>query len=155
MKKIILPFCLIALISIALLSMNKFSPKINFSGATDTEKSENPEHQIKYSDCIDMGSMYVLDSENPYMQMIQQNELYGEINQCLRKYQQSLDSTIKNLNSIDAHEFLHNEFERCKNQIDSDSLSAIKVFYHKGIMEICYDRDKKLNSISTENIAKR
>ncbi|MGW9687194.1 hypothetical protein [Flagellimonas sp. 2504JD1-5] len=155
MKKIILPFCLIALISIALLSMNKFSPKINFSGATDAEKSENPERQIKYSDCIDMVAISMFDSEGPDMQLIQQNGLYDEINQCLKKYQRSLDSTIKNLSTIDAHEFLHNEFERCKNQIDSDSLSAIKVFYHKGIMEICYDRDKRLNSISTENVVKR
>ncbi|MGX1929805.1 hypothetical protein [Flagellimonas sp. 2504JD4-2] len=155
MKKIVLPFCFIALISIGLLSMNKFPPKIDFSETLSSEKSKTPEHQIKYSDCINIDDVSNLDFGNIDMQTLQNDVLFEDINQCLEKYELSLDSTIKNLNTIDAHEFLHNEFLRCKKLMDTDSLSAIKKYYNKGIMNICYDRDKKLNSGSFGRVAKR
>ncbi|WP_190809605.1 hypothetical protein [Flagellimonas sp. S3867] len=155
MKKIILPFCFIALISIGLLSMNKFPPKFNFSEVLDQKKSKATEHSIKYSDCIEMAEISKFTAQDTDVQVIRGDVLFDEINLCLEKYQRSLDSTVKNLNTIDAHKFLHSEFLRCKNQLNSDSLSVIKAYYHKGIMSLCYDRDKALNSKSVGRVAKR
>ena len=153
MKKIVLPFCFIALISIGLLSMNKFPQKFSFSETFNPEKNTTSRNSIKYSDCINLDDMSIATAEGIDMHALQQDVLFEEINLCLEKYQRSLDSTVKNLSTIDAHKFLHSEFQRCKTLISADSLSAIKVYYHKGIMRLCYESDKTLNSISVGTLA--
>lgn len=155
MKKIVLPFCFIALISIGLLSMNKFPQKFDFSKPLNSEKSTPQEHQARYSDCISLKDVSNIEARDIDIPLEQKNILFDEVNAQLRKYSSSLDSTIKNLNTIEAHKFLHSEFQRSKKQISADSLSAIKVYYHRGIMSICHERDKMLNSISVGRVAKR
>ncbi|WP_420604279.1 hypothetical protein [Flagellimonas sp.] len=150
MKKIVLPFCFIILVSIGLLSMNSFPPKVNLSKAFKFEKENASKQATKYADCINEADFSRFDSIGLNKPSLHKDVLFNEINICLEKYRQSLDSTVKNLSTIDAHEFLHNEYDRCKTIVDKGSVSEIKAYYHKGIMQICYDRDKSLNQTSNK-----
>ncbi len=121
----------------------------------NSKKGTTQEHQARYSDCISMKDISNIEAKEIDIPLEQKNILFDEVDMQLKKYSSSLDSTIKNLNTIDAHKFLHSEFKRSKKQISTDSLSAIKVYYHRGIMSICHERDKMLNSISFGRVAKR
>ncbi|SNZ01615.1 hypothetical protein [Flagellimonas pacifica] len=150
MKKVVLPLCFIVMVSVGLLSMDAFPEKVDFSKMFKFEKKEVSDHPIKYSDCISEAELSKLDSIGANFNSLPKGTLFKEINICLEKYQLSLDSTIENLSAIDAHEFLHNEYERCKTIIYKESISEIKTYYHKGIMQICYERDKSLNQTSNK-----
>ena len=102
-------------------------------------------YSAKYQDCIMLsdfpegtfaGDALTIESDWDLM----------KVNSSINRYSQSLDSTIKSLNTIDAHNFLHQEFERSKNTIiNSKDLSWIRKHYYREIMRICYDNDRALN----------
>lgn len=148
MKKVVLPLFLVLLISAGLLSMDTFSGKRSLSEVFNFETKHTTEHATKYSDCIDHQDEFSNAKFGLSQFPEDQRPLVKEINLCLEQYRQSLDSTIKNLSTIDAHEFLHNEYARCKTEIGYDSISEIKEYYHLGMMKICYDRDRALNTES-------
>ncbi|TXN34823.1 hypothetical protein FVB32_09470 [Flagellimonas hymeniacidonis] len=153
MKKAILPFLLVAMIGVGLVSMNSFSGKNYFLQKSDINENEDADYATKYSDCINMENSPRFSKSKAELALIDQNAFIDEVNGCLKKYRLSLDSTVKNLSTIDAHEFLHKEYERCKTKISDKSLSEIEIYYHLGIMQICYDQDKSLN-LDSDNVAK-
>lgn len=139
--------------SIGLLSMNSLPGKISLSKVFNTKENKATNYSTKYSDCITK-SDHSQFSKSLQTKIPQVDEIFiEEIDACLDNYQRSLDSTIKNLNAIDAHEFLHSEYLRCKVKISEGSLSEIQKYYHQGIMQICYDKDRFLNLHSNGNIA--
>ncbi|GLU43873.1 hypothetical protein [Allomuricauda sp. NBRC 101325] len=69
----------------------------------------------------------------------------SKVNASIHKYGQSMDSTVKSLTAIDAHDFIHKEFQRSKNILADSGLSDIRKHYHCEIMRICYDSDRSLN----------
>lgn len=108
-------------------------------------------YSAKYQDCITLRDFPegALGDKN----LIIENEWdLMKVNTFINRYGQSLDSTIKNLNAIDAHDFLHQEFERSKNTLKNNpDLTWIRMHYHREIMRICYDHDKSLNLGSGNN----
>jgi len=49
------------------------------------------------------------------------------------------------LSTVDAHDFIHQAFQKAKNAIGNKDISDIQKHYHFEIMRICYDSDKSLN----------
>ncbi len=102
-------------------------------------------YATKYKDCITQ-SDFPEGSFTDNNVTIENDWDLLKVNASINRYGQSLDLTIKSLNAIDAHNFLHQEFERSKNVItNSSNLSWIRKHYHQEIMRICYDNDKSLN----------
>lgn len=102
-------------------------------------------YSAKYEDCIlekDLPKDFLWEPENKSKKIDWDTH---KINVSLKKYGQSLDSTLKNLSSIDAHNFIHKEFERSKNSLLKEDLTEIRKYYHLEIMRICYDSDRLLN----------
>ncbi|PWL38059.1 hypothetical protein DKG77_07130 [Flagellimonas aquimarina] len=134
--------------------MNSFSGKISLSKVFNTEENKESDYSKKYSDCV-AKSDYLQFFDATRTDVPKEEEIFiEEIDLCLENYQRSLNSTIKNLNAIDAHEFLHSEYLRCKIKISTGSLSEIQKYYHRGIMQICYDKDRFLNLGSNGNVTK-
>ncbi len=101
-------------------------------------------YATKYKDCIILSDF----PEGAYTDhlIIENDWDLLKVNASINRYGQSLDLTIKSLNAIDAHDSLHQEFERSKNIITNNrNLSWIRTHYHHEIMRICYERDKLLN----------
>lgn len=68
-----------------------------------------------------------------------------KVNSSIQRFRLSMDSTLKNLSSIDAHNFIHKEFERSKTLLQEENLTEIRRYYHCEIMRICFDSDRQLN----------
>lgn len=154
MKKVVLPLFLVLLVSAGLLSMDTLSGKKSLSEVFNFETKRSTKYPAKYSDCIDHKDEFSGIKFSISQFPDDQKPLVKEINLCLEQYRQSLESTIKNLSTIDAHEFLHTEYARCKTEIGHGSISQIKAYYLHGIMKICYDRDRALNQESASDLAK-
>ncbi len=145
MKKVVLLISLVALVSLGLVSISFFPGKVPLPGMLQSNIPHTTDYTTKYSDCIDLLDLATFSKDSLHHTAMDQTLVLEELNSSLHKYQQSLDSAIKNLNALDAHQFLHAEFKRCKEAIQSDSLSAIKTYYILGTMQICYDLDTSLN----------
>ncbi len=155
MKKVVFPLFLILLVCAGLLSMDTFSGKKSLSEVFNFDTNHTTEYAIKYSDCINHKDEFRNAKFSPNQFPDDEKPLIKEIDLCLEQYQKYLDSTIKNLSTIYAHEFLHNEYARCKAEISNDSISKIEMYYNLGIMEICYNKDRALNLHPGNNLAKR
>jgi len=102
-------------------------------------------YSAKYRDCITLRDFPKGTFDSNTLAIKNDWDLM-KVNASINRYGQSLDSTIKSLNAIDAHDFLHQEFERSKNTlINSPDLSWMRTHYHREIMRICYDNDRSLN----------
>lgn len=145
MKKVVLLISFVALLSLGLVSISFFPGKVLLPGKSQNNIPKTTNYATKYSDCISEQDLkgYSLNESQIYSK--EQTPALKEVNSSLEKYQRSLDSAIKNLNALDAHQFLHSEFKRCKDVVRLDSLSEIKTYYFLGTMQICYDLDKSLN----------
>ena len=154
MKRLILVLPLAALTCVFVLFINaeKASP---FSLKVVTQTQEKKlEEGVKYEDCIQKESLTTFKTFLKRENRLVVGEDVMQIDNQIQKYQASLDSTIQNLSSIDAHSFLHNEFKRCKAVILSSDVSNLQTYYHLKIMEACYEKDKELNESSQNSLAK-
>lgn len=102
-------------------------------------------YAAKYEDCIDKTDFpvdFVSDNKDK-----ENNSDWDikKVDNCINKYGNSIEATIKNLNHIDAHNYIHQEFNRSKNAILAHELSDIQIHYHREVMRICYASDKALN----------
>ncbi|MFD2101609.1 hypothetical protein [Flagellimonas iocasae] len=131
--------------------MNAFQKKKVTATYSSFDKNADSLYSAKYRDCI-MQSDFPEGSFSNDKIIIENDWDLMKVNSSINRYGQSLDSTIKNLNAIDAHNFLHHEFERSKNTIlNSKDLSWIRAHYLREIMRICYDNDRLLNLGSGNN----
>ena len=154
MKRLIVVLPLVALSCICLLHMNasKANP-FSFTTISQTPDTVN-KSGIGYEDCIQKESLVTLEAFLRQGNRLPKGKSLPQIDVQIEKYQTSLDSTIQNLSTIDAHSFLHNEFKRCKNLVISSESTPIQTYYHFKIMESCYERDKVLNESSQNSLAK-
>ncbi|WP_108423752.1 hypothetical protein [Flagellimonas amoyensis] len=114
-------------------------------GVNDTTVSNDStptNYAAKYKDCIGQGDFpesYVPDAgtDNDWDMK--------KVDNSLAKYKISMETVTKNLNYIDAHNFIHQEFLRSKDYLQNRELSEIQKHYHEEVMRICYDTDKALN----------
>lgn len=145
MKKNTFLFSLIVLIVLGFTVENLFPNMLSFSKSLNSKKSDGLDYSKKYVDCINDADF--LARSNPKLEGYtdEHQVIFEELNLSLEKYQRSLDSTIQNLNTIDAHEFLHSEYEKSKDLIQKENTSEIKQYYHIKAMELCYTMDKSLN----------
>ncbi|MEM7486360.1 MAG: hypothetical protein AAF348_14225 [Bacteroidota bacterium] len=154
MKKVVFSFCFVIMVCVGLLSMDSLPNSISFSHTFDFKKNKLEEYDTKYSDCIQETDLSQFSSVDISQLLKERPVLLKEMDRCLSQYKNTLDNTIKNLNTLDSHEFLHKEYKRSKDKISTNSLSEIKTYYHLGIMRICYEKDKDLNLISGDSIVK-
>ena len=154
MKRLILVLPLAALTCVFVLFINaeKASP---FSLKVVTQTQEKKlEEGVKYEDCIQKETIVTFRVFLKRENRLPVGQDVTQIDSQIEKYRESLDSTIHNLSSLDAHSFLHNEFKRCKTVILSSELSNLQTYYHLKIMEACYEKDKELNESSQNSLAK-
>ena len=153
MKKLLIS-SLLALAVLALWGpINAFQKSKSSTTTTYSTLDQNVDslYSAKYQDCI-MLSDFPDDTISRDHLTIESDWDLMKVNAFINRYGQTLDSTIKNLNAIDAHNFLHKEFERSKNTITNNKdLSWVRVHYLREIMRMCYDNDKSLNLGSSNN----
>lgn len=148
MKKLLLTYILLATVFIVIGGMNALA-KIQGIYEASNDKVNNPTTSFqfaKYEDCItkedfpDGFLLYTHELTNP-----DANWDIEKVNESVQKYGKSLDSTIKNLSTVDAHEFIHQTFIKSKSALATDSISDIKKHYHSEMMRLCFTRDQLLN----------
>ncbi|NDV43668.1 hypothetical protein [Flagellimonas sediminis] len=148
MKKLLFSSMLLASAFAVLGSMNAFRAigKIDDSKSINQNISTN--YSVKYQDCIsqedfprDFNSMANHPSNSWDWSTM-------KVDASLKKYSKSMDSTLQSLNSIDAHNFIHQEFLRSKSMLENTDISDIRKYYHCEIMRMCYDSDRFLNHSS-------
>jgi len=145
MKKLLLTSVLLATVFTVLSNMNVFQ-KMEAINVTETNSNVSATHSVKYDDCItedDFPESYLLYTHDITDQHSDWEIM--KVNESIQKYVKSLDSTIKNLNTVDAHEFIHQAFQKSKNAVETENISSIQKHYHGEIMRICHSRDKQLN----------
>lgn len=154
MKRLIVVLPLVALSCVCLLHMSasKANP-FSFSTISQTPDTVS-KSGIGYEDCIQKESIATLETFLRQENRLPKGQSLSQIDIQIKKYQISLDSTIQNLSTIDAHSFLHNEYKRCKSLVVSSESTPIQTYYHFKIMESCYERDKALNESSQNSLAK-
>jgi hypothetical protein len=145
MKKLLFSSMLLASAFAVLGSMNAFRAIGKFDDSKSINKTISTNYSAKYQDCIshdDFPQDFKSIANHP-------NNSWDwstlKVDASLKRYHSSLDSTIRNLNSIDAHNFIHQEFERSKSMLGNENLSEIRKYYHCEIMRMCHDSDRSLN----------
>ncbi|WP_127138710.1 hypothetical protein [Flagellimonas oceanensis] len=147
MKKLLLTSVLLATVFVVLGSMDAFQRIEGINVAeTNSNAGFTPVHSIKYNDCIgedDFPEGYLIFTHEITNQHTDWDII--KVNESVQKYAKSLDSTLKNLNTVDAHEFIHQAFQISKDAVDTEHISDIQKHYHGEIMRMCLARDKQLN----------
>jgi hypothetical protein len=117
-----------------------------FSDDTKAEHKEPVVYSAKFKECIDIKD-FPKKKPSKYEAAFEESGRDMEMVQAsLKKFKVSLDSTLKNLSYIDAHEFLHTRFQQSEAFIlNHDDISKTQEYYHREIMRICYDHDRLLN----------
>ncbi|MCL6264986.1 hypothetical protein [Flagellimonas myxillae] len=152
MKKSVLFICLIAMVSLGLASLGMFPEKVPPTITFWTRGKRVPDQATKYSDCIDSLELSGFLINQPKTAP-KDSAASNQMDQSLKKYGASMDSVVDNLNSTEAHQFLHAAYKKYKDALGTDSLSKANTYYHIGAMQICYHLDKSLSS-SSEGLAK-
>lgn len=147
MKKNTLLFSLILVIGLGLTAERLFPNILSFSKVSETPRSKPQKLSKRYTDCISETDLFghsksIWDIYSP-----DQEEALAVVIKNLKEYQHTLDSTVKNLNTIDAHEYLHNEYAKNKSLMLASSVSEMQAYYYWKIMESCYVLDKSLNEV--------
>lgn len=147
MKKLLLTSILLATVFAVLGSMNAFQRIESINVAETNSNAGAPAvYSVKYNDCIgedDFPDGYLLFTHDITIKHTDWD--ITKVNESAQKYAKSLDSTLKNLSTVDAHEFIHQAFQTSKKAVDTEHISDIQKHYHGEIMRMCYTRDKQLN----------
>lgn len=143
MKKLLFPTILITGVFAVVGSMKSF-----YVDGSNTLASNNvivQNYSAKYKDCIDEQDLLENFPPSKDSVAVKMDWAITKVDASIQKYGKSMDSTVKSLNAIDAHDYIHKEFERSKNILADSGLSDIRKHYHCEIMRICYDSDRSLN----------
>ncbi|NVN17731.1 hypothetical protein GUA46_05200 [Muricauda sp. HICW] len=148
MKKLMLTSILLATLAVVFGGMNAFQKIDRFSFISKTGTAANHEmiHVVKYDDCItqeDLPKRHFLFTHQITHQHIEPE--YNRVNESARKYSTALDSTLKSLSTVDAHDFIHKTFQDAKNEASREDISEMQRHYQFEIMRMCLDKDKHLN----------
>ncbi|SDQ49730.1 hypothetical protein [Flagellimonas zhangzhouensis] len=143
MKKLLFPTILITGVFAVVGSMKSIYVEGSDTMVSTHVISQN--YSAKYKDCIDEQDFPENYTPSVDSVAVKRDWDITKVNASIQKYGKSMDSTVKSLNAIDAHDFIHKEFQRSKNILADSGLSEIRKHYHCEIMRICYDSDRSLN----------
>ncbi|TAI49643.1 hypothetical protein [Flagellimonas allohymeniacidonis] len=145
MKK--LGFVLVAITAVCLLMLGMgLKGKINpFGISTSSKTKSDSDYDAKYRECITSEDLFQLSENKKQYIKETPKKLVKEIDQHVADYETSMESTVNSLNTIDAHNFLHDEYNRCRSLLLKNRQSKLKKYYYLKIMASCYEWDKKLN----------
>jgi len=148
MKKLLLISILLVMVFLVYGGMNVVQKIEGIEMVSDNNVSTHtPEVQFaKYDDCI-------TENDFPDGYLLYTHEITNQhsgwdiekVNESAQKYSKSLDSTLKNLSTVDAHEFIHKAFLKAKSDVENGNVSEIRKHYLGEIMRLCYNRDRLLN----------
>ncbi|MEC7265005.1 MAG: hypothetical protein VXW38_14795, partial [Bacteroidota bacterium] len=125
--------------------MNALHEIKGIGGAEKTGENISTNYSAKYEDCISQVELPKI-FQFPIDQLNNKRDWnIIKVDASLKRYGKSLDSTIRSLNYIDAHNFIHQEFQRSKDAFLNNDVSDIKKYYHCEIMRMCYNSDRLLN----------
>ncbi|MEL6975080.1 MAG: hypothetical protein AAGL29_06750 [Bacteroidota bacterium] len=101
----------------------------------------------KYEDCIThethaKGNLQMMLDVKALPLSFQERE---RLDMRLGKYKTTLDSILDNLNTIDAHHYLHEEYDRYHTMLLQPQNSSVRLYYYAEILETCYAKDQALN----------
>lgn len=148
MKKAAIFLSSILVIAFGVWLLNAFSLKIDASGSSETHRSNSIDYATKYSDCIDGARLSSISELLKEFRSDTELNYFKEINGSLLTYEKTLDSMVSNLNTIDAHDFLHSEYDKLELELTQNNLPKPRKYYLAGAMEICHELDKSLNLTS-------
>ncbi|MBW8243418.1 hypothetical protein K1F50_11450 [Muricauda oceani] len=148
MKKFSLTLILLATMAIVLGGMYAFQgiDRLDFISKAKPPIQTDTVYAAKYNDCIteqdlpDGFATFTHDITHQYLQL-----QYDKVNESARKYGISLDSTLKNLSTVDAHDFIHKTFKDARNAAEKEGISEIQRHYQFEIMRMCLEKDRRLN----------
>ena len=149
MKKIVITSILLATVFIVLGGMDAFQriKDINFVSKGNSNIQMNTNYTVKYDDCItkkDFSAIiYSEDAAKKTDPYINRNLI--KVDESAKEFAKSLNLTLKDLSTVDAHDFIHQTFQKAKSAIGNKDISDIQKHYYFEIMRICYDSDKSLN----------
>lgn len=148
MKKLLLTSAILATLFIVMGSMHAFKKMndVRLSSKPDADLPFGGQSSIKYNDCItDADLPTELHGHIQKLYELQLDSSISKIDASIKKFGRSMDATLKNLSTVDAHEYIHQSFEKSKHIIANKDISDLQKYYHLEIMRICYERDKSLN----------
>ncbi|MEM6895311.1 MAG: hypothetical protein AAF554_16565 [Bacteroidota bacterium] len=101
----------------------------------------------KYQDCITQekhakGNLQHVFGGTPQPLSLQER---ARLDIQIGKYKTTLDFILDNLNTIDAHHYLHEEYERYHTLLLQPQNSSVRLYYYAEILETCYAKDQALN----------
>lgn len=145
MKKFLCSGVLIGCTFAVLAGANLYNNYIHVPTVTEQNEKVTTNYLVRYQDCITKED-FPFDLEDLQNGIgLEQDWDMLKVNSSIQRFRLSMDSTLKNLSSIDAHNFIHKEFERSKTLLQEENLTEIRRYYHCEIMRICLDSDRSLN----------
>ena len=145
MSPIVILLMVVAAGSVTLLLWPKSDP---LPGAYYVAVSPTKTYGIyKYQDCITQekhtkgNPQHLLGSSTRPLSLQERARLDIHIG----KYKTTLDSILHNLNTIDAHHYLHEEYDRYYTLLVQPQNSPVRLYYYAEILDTCYVKDQALN----------
>ncbi|MEO1486088.1 MAG: hypothetical protein AAFU57_10080 [Bacteroidota bacterium] len=145
MRPIVVFLMVLAASSVTLLLWPKSDP---LPGAYYVDANPTKTYGIyKYEDCITR-EVHATGHPQRALDMDTQPLTFQErarLDMQLGKYKSTLDSILHNLNTIDAHHYLHKEYDRYHSLLLQPQNSSVRFYYYAEILETCYAKDQALN----------
>lgn len=141
MKKVVVLMAGFALCYAVLGGFNPKQAGWEFDFFSSTDRNENPNYVAKYRDCITL-------EDFPHGLVMDKRETERVQNgrqEALAEYSRQLGATLRNLNHLEAHNHIHQEFQRSRERLLQPGLKEAQRIFQIQIMNLCYERDKALN----------
>lgn len=122
------------------------------TGEQDSADVGSTAYIAKYRDCIG-------PEDFPSNLVLEETALTGvtshgssKLDAEVKKYGKALEEAIKNLNHIEAHNHIHQEFQRSLYKLGQTGLAQHQRLYYLETLRLCYKSDKALNLLSAGNL---
>jgi|SRR5690606_26208225 len=112
------------------------------SNGQDTESAT---YVAKYRDCIALGDFPGdMAWDRSQLDHVPSKEIV-RLSTAIADYGRHLSTNLRNMSYIDAHNHIHQEFQRTRASLLQDGLGDSQKYYFLEIMQLCYENDKALN----------
>ena len=116
-----------------------------FDGFSSSDETDSATYVAKYRDCIDLGDIPNGMAQKTNLHKNEPSQEFIKQGAAMAEYGKHLKATLRNLNYLDAHNHIHQEFQRSKNRLLQPGLRDSQRYYYMEIMNLCYESDKALN----------
>lgn len=117
----------------------------DFDFFSSNDQRDSSAYVAKYRDCIAV-------EDFPPVQGMETFQGKGDTSRktmghqgAVAEYARQMGATLRNLNHLDAHNHIHQEFQRSKDSLLQPGLGEAQRLYHLQIMDLCFENDKALN----------